>query len=57
LAAFRKRAWEDAIGKFRQSMEILGMDEPSRFYLKICEQHKANPPGETWDGVVDMDMK
>ena len=57
LAAFRKRSWDEAMGKFRRSMEILGEDEPSRFYLEVCEQHKANPPGETWDGVVNMDMK
>jgi adenylate cyclase len=57
LEAFRKRSWEEATEKFRRSMEILGIDEPSRFYLKLCEQNKANPPGETWDGVVNIDMK
>jgi adenylate cyclase len=57
LVAFRKRSWDEAAEKFRGSMEILGADEPSRFYLGLCEENKITPSEETWDGVIHMDRK
>jgi adenylate cyclase len=57
LAAFRKKSWDEAAEKFRGCMESLPGDEPSRFYMRLCEQHKNHPPAETWDGVVNMDAK
>jgi adenylate cyclase len=57
LAAFRKKAWDEAAGKFRGCMEGLPGDEPSVFYMRLCEQHKNHPPEESWDGVVNMDTK
>jgi len=57
LAAFRERSWDEAAEKFLGCMESLPGDEPSRFYMKLCEQHKNRPPGDAWDGVVNMDMK
>jgi adenylate cyclase len=57
LAAFRIRSWDEAAEKFRGCMESLPGDEPSRFYMKLCEQHKNTPPDEMWDGVVTMDAK
>jgi adenylate cyclase len=57
LAAFRERAWDDAAEKFLGCTENLPGDEPSRFYMKLCDQYKNRPPGEAWDGVVNMEMK
>jgi adenylate cyclase len=57
LAAFRKKSWDEAAEKFRGCLESLPGDEPSRFYMRLCEQHKNHPPEETWDGVVNMDTK
>jgi adenylate cyclase len=57
LAAFRGQAWDEAMVKFRGSTEQFAEDEPSRFYMSLCEQHKNRPPGEAWDGVVTMDAK
>lgn len=57
LHAFREKSWDEAIEKFRRSHDTLGDDEPSRFYIGLCERHKGNPPEETWDGVVHMDQK
>jgi hypothetical protein len=57
LAAFRVRSWDEAAEKFRGCMESLPGDEPSRFYMGLCEQHKNRPPVEPWDGVVAMDAK
>jgi adenylate cyclase len=57
LAAFLARSWDEAAEKFRGCVESLPGDEPSRFYMKLCEQHKNTPPDEMWDGVVTMDAK
>jgi adenylate cyclase len=57
LDAFRKRSWESAAGVFRRALETLGEDEPSRFYLGLCEQYRSQPPAEPWDGVIRMDSK
>jgi len=57
LSAFRRQSWDEAIEKFNQCIEVLGDDGPSRFYLRLCEGYKKNPPGEPWDGVIQMDKK
>jgi adenylate cyclase len=57
LTAFRKRSWDEAAEKFLGCVERMPEDEPSRFYMRLCEQHKTRPPEEPWDGVVHMDMK
>jgi adenylate cyclase len=57
LGAFRNMAWEEAVEKFRRSGEILGEDEPSRFYINLCGGYRINPPEEPWDGVIHMDKK
>ncbi|OGW51450.1 MAG: hypothetical protein A2Y81_07525 [Nitrospirae bacterium RBG_13_43_8] len=56
LAAFRRRSWDAAIGKFLLCIKS-GDDGPSRFYLGLCEHYKNNPPGESWDGVIRMGKK
>jgi adenylate cyclase len=57
LGAFRNMSWDEALEKFRRSAEILGEDEPSRFYINLCGAYRINPPEEPWDGVVHMDKK
>ncbi|MBP2674251.1 MAG: adenylate/guanylate cyclase with Chase sensor, partial [Deltaproteobacteria bacterium] len=57
LAAFRGQAWDEAMEKFRGSTEQFAGDEPSRFYMSLCEEYKRNPPEGPWDGVVHMDRK
>lgn len=57
LDAFRRQSWDEAIEKFNQSIENLGEDGPSLFYVRLCEQYKENPPEEPWEGVVHMDRK
>ena len=57
LNAFRKQSWDDAIEKFSESAKNAEGDGPVRFYVWLCEHHKKNPPGESWDGIVKMDKK
>jgi adenylate cyclase len=60
--AFRNRQWDDAARLFQEastvSKEITGSpDEPSEVYLERCDDFKANPPSETWDGSIEMRKK
>ena len=57
MSAFKKQSWDEAKEKFSKSLEQLGEDGPSRFYMKLCEEYKQNPPQEQWDGMVRMDKK
>jgi adenylate cyclase len=57
LSAFKRRSWDEAKEKFSESLKKLGEDGPSRFYMKLCEDYKQNPPGEQWDGLVRLDKK
>lgn len=57
LNAFRRQSWDEAIEKFSESNKLLGGDEASLFYIKLCEQYKEKPLEESWDGVVCMDKK
>ena len=57
LRAFRQQSWDEAEDKFRQSIETLGADKLSCFYLNLCRQYKANPPEEPWEGVIPMEDK
>lgn len=57
LAAFRRQSWDEAAEKFYQAIENSETDGPARFYLKLCEQYKQNPPQGAWDGVIPLDEK
>ncbi|MDH4231862.1 MAG: adenylate/guanylate cyclase domain-containing protein [Nitrospirota bacterium] len=57
LDAFRRQSWDEARDKFQQVIRISGEDGPSRFYVGLCGQYRAHPPGESWEGVVRMDRK
>jgi adenylate cyclase len=57
LAAFRKQSWDEATEKFHDAIENSETDGPARFYLKLCEQYKKNPPEGSWDGIIPLDEK
>jgi adenylate cyclase len=57
LCAYRSKSWDEAIEKFRQSIQKSGEDGPSRFYIALCNQYKSNPPEESWNEVVHIDRK
>lgn len=57
LEAFRGQSWDEAIRGFRETIEILGTDGPSDFYIKLCKQNKEIAIGELWDGVIHMEKK
>ena len=58
LGAYRRGAWPEAIRLWGEALRAHGGDDgPSRFYLRRCETHAAEPTLTDWDSVVRMDQK
>jgi adenylate cyclase len=57
MEAFRKRAWDEASEIFHRVMEDSVSTGPARFYIKMCEQYKTNPPDESWEGAIPVEEK
>jgi adenylate cyclase len=57
LSAFKRQSWEEAIEQFQKAQEITGEDGPSRFYIDECQKYRQFPPGEDWNGVVQLEHK
>ena len=54
LAALQMQSWENAAEKFQEAARHLSQDGLSFFFLKIIEEYKENPLGDSWDGAVPM---
>jgi adenylate cyclase len=57
LSAFTRKSWDEARERFKHTIELLGTDGPSRFYLELVKDYEMNPPAEPWDGVIQMEKK
>ena len=56
LDLYQQRKWELALEGFREA-GTLENGGPSAEYIKRCEVYAANPPRDSWDGVVSMTEK
>jgi adenylate cyclase len=57
LEAYRRQSWDRAVTLFEASLRIQAEDGPSVFFLKLCEEHRENPPGGVWNGLVRLQNK
>jgi adenylate cyclase len=57
LEAYRRQSWDKAINLFQESLKIRAEDGPSAFFLKLSQEHRQNPPGEEWNGLVRLENK
>jgi len=57
LAAYRRRAWEEATIAFTRAREAVPEDGPSKVFLDRLKQLAANPPPADWDGVWALSEK
>ncbi len=55
--AYQRQSWEEAIELFDEAMQLQNEDGPSRFYLRLCEKYRENPPATNWDGTVCLNQK
>jgi class 3 adenylate cyclase len=51
LAAYRRRAWEEAAGAFNAALKAVPGDGPSTVFLARVERLEASPPPAEWNGV------
>ena len=59
---YLKQDWDKAIKGFEVCDQLENMSgeshtNPSRTYIKICNEYKAAPPGKDWDGVYTFKQK
>lgn len=45
-----ERKWDEAIETFESLLKKWPDDGPSKTYISRCEEYKASPPPENWDG-------
>jgi len=57
LDLFRQRSWDEAKKKFHRSIELLGQDRLSQYYLRFCQEYLQHPPDGAWTNVVQMEEK
>jgi class 3 adenylate cyclase len=57
LAAYRRRAWEEATTAFTGAREAVPEDGPSRVFLDRLKLLAGNPPPADWDGVWALSEK
>jgi len=53
----KDRKWDDAISQFKMALTTDSNDGPSKTYVNRCNEFKASPPPENWDGVYVMKEK
>ncbi|MFH1760222.1 MAG: adenylate/guanylate cyclase domain-containing protein, partial [bacterium] len=54
---YREQKWDKAIETFNKVLGIWADDEPSKVYIRRCQNFKINPPPHDWDGVFVMTTK
>jgi adenylate cyclase len=57
LALYRKQAWDEAVPRFQQVLELNSEDGPARTFIRRCQVYRENPPGLGWDGVYRLTTK
>jgi len=57
MELFRRQDWERATEKFHETLGIRDGDGPSLFFWRLCARYLLNPPGDAWDGVVQIEGK
>ncbi len=57
LAAYRRRAWDEAAVAFTAALEAVPGDGPARVFLDRLKTLKSEPPPADWDGVWALNEK
>jgi len=57
LGHYRRQEWTEAISCFRQALEAVPEDGPSRVFIERCREFIETPPPASWDGVCRLTGK
>jgi adenylate cyclase len=51
LAAYRKQDWDAAEASFREGLNVVPSDPPSKVFMERIVDFRKSPPPPGWDGV------
>lgn len=54
---FERQEFAEAARVFESVIERLDGDGPAELLLSVCRQHLASPPGQEWDGAIQLTEK
>jgi adenylate cyclase len=57
LSYYRNRQWDQALASFRGAAEMNPQDRLPQIYIGRCEELKATPPPDDWNGVWVLKIK
>ncbi len=57
VTRYRQGLWDKAIEAFKEALTLNPSDEAARMYVERCQELKANPPGDDWNGVWVLTSK
>ncbi|HEX3034427.1 MAG TPA: adenylate/guanylate cyclase domain-containing protein [Thermodesulfobacteriota bacterium] len=57
LEAYRQQFWDEALGLFKESLDLWPEDGPSRTMAERCQIYQEAPPSEEWGGVFEATHK
>ncbi len=57
IELFNRRRFNEAARLLENVKEILSEDKPTEIFLDLCHSYQANPPGDDWDGALQLTEK
>ncbi len=54
---YKNKQWDEGIKHFKEALEYVPDDPPSKVYIQRCEDFKIEPPPEDWNGIFIMRTK
>jgi len=57
LVRYRRQEWAEALRSFKQALEIVPEDGPTKVFIERCREFMETPPPASWDGVYRLASK
>ena len=57
LNLYRERKWQEGLELFRETLELLPDDRPTKLFVQRCLAYQDSPPDKDWDGSFTMETK
>lgn len=57
LKMYKIQNWVTAMEYFQKVIDAIPEDFIAKMYMERCENFMKNPPGEGWDGSIELDFK
>ena len=54
---YKARKWDDCITHFNRLLATNPNDPGATYYINTCQEHKRIPPGDNWNGALELKAK